>query len=539
MLFDTSVADHELLEQWVKDIGIVYNEHLIIKNTVDKGVGVFLKEIGRSGDPTNPSDCEEPSDSVPIELIRCPRKNVFNMYTLRDFVGKLEDKGKDIIRKVLSIIFRNIRPSESNIIIGHFIGFSICLKKGIECGEEVSKYLTVLSKTKVGSPYTDQRDALEDFVEDFPGNILMNSLVNELKMWDIIIEELKEEELQIETNEVLQLCAAVRSRVLEIPRGDEENEGDDYYVDVTLVPIIDFVNHDVGKCNAYFDVDKDNGDVVLYYKGGEIEDENGKEIFIKYDEVEDLHRMFINYGFIPRDSGVGKIIEIPILGYGNEDSKLSDISEIEISKRLLISGQSPNVQFLIKFEESGRIFDCEVIEIENYSWIVFVDGINWDEWEEENEYNEKKLVEEEDCTLFAQKYNRCREMIEGLDDRVEQARLKFKGYVRGFMAPFWKRAGLGAELSVEYERPMGESCSIVNLLGLYAEIGRFCQERGINVVSEQKKEDEMKFENGDKGKNGLDLELDVDGVLGHRLRPVYNWRRGHVDVEEELGGMRL
>ncbi|CDK29826.1 unnamed protein product [Kuraishia capsulata CBS 1993] len=98
----------------------------------------------------------------------------------------------------------------------------------------------------------------------------------------------------------LQLAVAiVRSRSLEIPVEVDENS-DDYLVDVSLVPILDFVNH-ANNPNCVFDVDRISGDVLLKPKPGSLTGHTGLvELSIQYDTPPyNLNRFGLNYGFFP------------------------------------------------------------------------------------------------------------------------------------------------------------------------------------------------------------------------------------------------
>lgn len=524
-LFEDNMENAVELEEWVQSMGIKCHSNLRIKNTKDRGIGVFFSL-------PNTKLAEDR-----IELLRCPRSSVYNIYTLRDMIGcRLENGEKNVLKKVLGIVFRNCGPSESNIIIAHFIAFLIVSKGDLSRNEwkkSIKKYLNVLLETNVGNLYTDQRDALNDFISDFQGNILLNSFVNELNIWEEIVAELNEElEEEVRLEEVLQICGAVRSRVLEIPRGvDGDDDGDDggyeeddgdYYVDVTLVPVLDFVNHDNKMKNAYFDVDKLTDDVILYFdKKGTLPGEEF-EIFITYDENEDLHRMFTNYGFIPRSEKIRKVIEIPVLGYAGEGEHDMPLGDYEVTRRLFISKQSPNVQFDIRFDKEGEISECNIMGEEYYSYLAFCDVIDWDLWEEEEEQEAEK--EDDENGTYERNYRKCYELTNTLSNlELSEAKRKFIEYVSKFMEMYMKKAQLGTELCVEYERPCGETSNLVKLLILYADIGSFVHTHYENtgasgVLKEGEKVLDEYEEGGEASRQNRGQTL-----LFHRLNPIYNF----------------
>lgn len=359
-VFDESIEDHEKLDEWIKNQEIEVNENVIIKKSEGKGIGIFY-------------NCQEFREDK-IELLRIPNKAVYNINNLKENMKNFKkEEDLKIIKYCLKTIVKSMRISETSIIIGYFLSFLIIFKKRIvkdEGFENLREYLNILMETQVGNLYGDNWNILEDFISLFKGSFIMNqnisSIINEGN--EVLIEEINEELESFESEyelvtieEYLQIISAVRSRTLEIPRSietdqgeTEEGEAEDYYVDVTLVPILDFVNHNNSLKNAYFDVDKDSQDIILYYEGNRNgdgnEDEEGEdtEVYISYDEEEDLHTMMTNYGFIPRDGNSEKTIELPILGYnGDEDFKITD--------RCIKLGVSCNIRFNIKFDKAGNI----------------------------------------------------------------------------------------------------------------------------------------------------------------------------------------
>lgn len=69
----------------------------------------------------------------------------------------------------------------------------------------------------------------------------------------------------------------------------------------TLVPIVDFANHEGTQKNAYFDIDPSNNDVLLLLDTKAVQSELTKpiEVFISYSPTEDLFSMLVTYGFTP------------------------------------------------------------------------------------------------------------------------------------------------------------------------------------------------------------------------------------------------
>lgn len=508
MLFDTSIKKHEELEKWVNALDIKCNDHVKIKSTSEFGIGLFL---------------ESPAGSVDakIELLRVPLLSSYNIYTLRRLVNEeLTKEDLGYVKKCLNIVFRNCQCSESNILIGYFIAIlMICEKRKDQQRRDgwlqtINTYLQVLLNTTVGNMYTDQQDILQDYLSEFPGNAIMRDSIEDVigGTWSGVLEEINEElgeEFdELKMAEVLQLCGAIRSRVLEIPRAVEESDadatgeedGDNYYVDVTLVPILDYVNHDSEKRNAYFDIDRETGDVILWYESTKKEQPGGdageEQIFIVYDEHEDLHRMFANYGFIPRSQGSAKVLELPVLGYCGDGGE----EDVELTRRLYSLRQSPNVQFKLEFGDEGRIVACDTIQDEYYSYLVFNNNVDWEEIHRAAEQEEVNNAEEE--AFYVNGFRRCRDILGGMDEAEKrQVTGQFEDYVGKFTRQFKTRVENFVVFAEEYETLDGTSTNITSkLFSFYREL---CERLLSQAAGESRGEDEP--------------------FLSLRMRPIYNF----------------
>lgn len=525
-LFYGDIENKEKLEKWRVNLGININPNIKIKNTKDRGIGVFYK-----------IDDEDIDDNERIELIRIPHLSTYNIYTLKTLVNeKLNKDDQKVIKRCLSIIFSQINGnSESLILIAYFIGFLLVCNKNKPNEEnndwknDIQIYLNVLLKTTVGNLYNNQQDLLEDFSSYFPGNIIIQNSISDITsgFWyaitDKINEEFKEKYNEIKFEEVLQICSAIRSRVLEIPRevdeedNVEENDGDrdDYYVDVTLVPILDYVNHDNYLKNAYFDVDRKSQDIILYYDSNKQIKENEEiEIFISYDMFEDLHRMFINYGFLPNSENVIKVIEIPILGYNQLSLKINDF---EITKRLYCIRQSPNVQFKILFDNFGEIKNISVLNESFYSFLVFKDDIDWESFEKEDENEEFEGID------FEKGFDRSLDILEKMSkEEVEATEKKFYEYVVEFFREFEKKVKIFTDIINEYEINGDENKNIFKLVDFYGKMAKFMLSR-------------MTFDNFFNGKD--DDNENIFGYLETRMMPIYNFEATISGIE--IGEMKI
>lgn len=521
-LFSSDIDNRETLEKWSIDLGIITDPNIEIKKTKDKGIGVFYK--------TNDNNNEDKK----IELIRIPHLSTYNIYTLKTLVNeKLNQSDQKIIKKCLSIIFSEIDGnSESLILIAYFIGFLVISNKK-KTNEEINNwkkdiqiYLNVLLKTTVGNLYNNQEDLLQDFSSYFPGNIIIQNSISDITsgFWATITakinEEFKENYKEIKFEEVLQICSAIRSRVLEIPREVEKTdegkyEDDDYYVDVTLVPILDYVNHDNNLKNAYFDVDRKSHDVILYYDDNkQAKKDEEIEIFISYDMIEDLHRMFINYGFLPNSENVTKVIEIPILGYNQLSLKMNDF---EITKRLYCISQSPNVQFKILFNNNGEIKNISILNESFYSFLVFKDDIDWESFEKEDE------TEEFEGINFEKGFDRSLDLLEKMNkDEIEDIEKQFYEYIIDFFREFENKVKIFKDIINEYEVNENENKNIFKLVDFYDKMAKFMLSKVTfdSFFSDKDKDNENLF-----------------GFLETRMMPIYNFEATVSGVE--IGELKI
>jgi hypothetical protein len=566
MVFDKSIKKSEELEQWASELGIQVHPNMIIKQTKDRGIGVFFR-------------CENGMNEK-VELIRIPRMSSYNLYTLQYLVNnKLNIEDLQIVKKCLRIVFRFIFGNESEILIAYMIGLFVLCKKTSNNNElkekddpewkkVITKYVNVLMETKVGNLYGEHWNVVEDLVSAFPGNIILQSCASDdvesrwAEITELINEELADyhEESEegecnvkiekVKVEEILQICAAVRSRMLEIPRAIEKKEDsehsdeDDFYVDLTMVPVLDFVNHDRSKRNAYFDVDLETKDIILYFDGGnECDPTSGVcEVFISYEEFEDLHRMFVNYGFVPRSSGVDKYLELPIIGYLGENNNILD--DHEATKRLKLIRQSPNVQFSIRFKDDGKIDSISLVEEMYYGHLVFDESIDWhalmeddekaveekekrraakDNDEEAGEEGKEEEEEEEDAEYYERGFELCEQLSAAQSaEEVQKSKEKFTNAVKHALAALGKKAKLLKELSTEYEdmemSPTGLAVS--TLLDLYVELSTAAIIQSPAAAS---------------------CGAECADVLALRSVPLYNWPApaAGVAVESGMDGLNM
>lgn len=526
-IFNGNVKNREILEKWRHELGIRVNPNVHIEETKGHGIGVFYNNVKSN----------QEKDEEDIELLRIPFISSYNIHTLKELVNtRLDENDKKVVKKCLNLTFINSnRMSESLILIAYFIGFlMICKKrKKNEIGKEKDKkswkndieiYLTVLLDTNVGNLYSDHQDILQDFLSYFPGNAILSNLIfdvvntDKVDLIEKINKEFEEEFEKIKIEEFLQICAAIRSRVLEIPKEIEDNNEEYYEVNVTLVPLLDYVNHDNDKKNAYFDIDKINNDIILYLENEKVKDNyNEIEVFISYDSVEDLHSMFTTYGFIPISEGIEKFIEIPIIGYCDNSKILNDF---EATRRLYCIGQSPNVQFKVKFNKIGEIEEISVIDCQFYSYLIFNEGIDWDKFESEDvndeaEEEDNNQIDFEMGVNFERGFERSIEIEKNMTiNEINKLKEIFCEYLLEGFSKLNEKSDNFSKFIKEYEL-QDQSLNILKLLNLYQIMSKFIKSKG-----------NIKFDNLEDNHNDKQ-----DIILNARMIPLYNFEATVDNVE--------
>lgn len=264
------------------------------------GVGLYY-----TAGSSNTAEKEEEDPTI----LRVPSTSSLNMDTLLNLLTrlKLRDKELDARLKESEVIIKFLEilnpGTETIILLAYLLAFEFLRQKGDKTSSyyETSPlrnwdtYLDILFLTKVFSfdihndnPYAASFGELREIV---------------LAEYEEFITEAKEAipdayiADDIPFDKFFQLFQAVRSRSLEIPKEAEGGNPDsEFQTNVTLVPILDFANHN-RENNAYFDVDRENFDIVLKLKRDAIKEEPF-EVTISYDPVDTKPEFYLTYGFL-------------------------------------------------------------------------------------------------------------------------------------------------------------------------------------------------------------------------------------------------
>lgn len=345
------ISDNSQFSQWLDSQQIKFHPGLTIGESQLGGNGLFFKKV----------QANEQSNEEDFEILRVPRSAVFDILSLlnlleevkkrdRKYVGEKPIRESELIVNFLSIL----EPSTETRILGtYFLAFKVIQNiheqfQGLEYFEEsplhkFDPYLSILTNTLTIS-FPSQTSHEDVYISKHIK--LSNNLHDE---YESLIEQLKilyqtkpefdfEKLLPFET--FYQIIQAIRSRTLEIPRDVEsetqecaksenmvsseiqrrdsldvsmaldmktktlviDDSNHDYVIDVTLVPILDFANHNHYN-NSYFDVDRETNDIVLKFKWDEYKKmkvDEEVEATISYSPEDDTQAFLLTYGFRPR-----------------------------------------------------------------------------------------------------------------------------------------------------------------------------------------------------------------------------------------------
>lgn len=337
------VSNNSELVHWIKDEKIVLHPNLTIEESKLGGIGLFF----------TPDESIEYPDSD-FEILRIPRESSFCLDTLIKPLEEIKERDLTVFpgtvpikESELVINFLNtMEPSsETHIILTYFFAFKTIQNIRLKYPKnsyyaksplrKLDIYLDILCNTFT-IKYPQHKTHDDDFIL---GYIEMS---NKFRLeYESLIEQLKilhrEDEGKFEFTELFpfedcfQIYQAVRSRILEIPRsikgteiedmvsGIENNLADlsisldanakkiipirtneDYVIDISLVPILDFANH-CHENNAYFDIERESDLIILKLKRDEFSNNLKKfEVTISYNPEDNIKDFMSTYGFQPQ-----------------------------------------------------------------------------------------------------------------------------------------------------------------------------------------------------------------------------------------------
>ncbi|CAH00006.1 cytochrome c lysine N-methyltransferase [Kluyveromyces lactis] len=244
-----------------------------------------------------------------FELLRIPRSATISMTSIRDILAKSTSENavtasiKGHLTAFLSDENHHAFINETNLIVIYLVLKAILSdNKTYKLTGFASFYLNeVLLKTFVPLPcntFQEDADKWNQYYKEylnFPQQLFI----------EIINRFISARFLGMNYEKLIStVYCSVISRILEIPESSGEDT-DDFFVSPTLVPLLDFVNHDNDHRNAHFDIDLRTNDIVLYLELDDIDSTvEEAQVFISYAPVEELVHFEQIYGFLPKSNNV-------------------------------------------------------------------------------------------------------------------------------------------------------------------------------------------------------------------------------------------
>ncbi|KAI3406994.2 CTM1 [Candida oxycetoniae] len=298
------VSDTSAFVNWIVNLGITWNEKVTIENSKLGGMGLFYTP-----------DAKEDGKEEKL-LLRIPSSSKLTIYSLLDTLTKLKQRDVNCFpdhqlkESSLVVAFLDIlKPkTETLFLISYILAFSALSNDPESPLREYDTYMDILEATFVPDETTVSEES--QFKE------CLRSYMQWLyKEYTNLSKQLKDRIPDFDVNEMLpfskyyQLFQAVRSRTLEIPRSlENESESSsnstEFTTDVSLVPILDFVNHSSDN-NAYFDIDRENNDIILKLERLEKKDKKF-EVTIQYQQEDHDEDFFLTYVNSLADQGDGQ-----------------------------------------------------------------------------------------------------------------------------------------------------------------------------------------------------------------------------------------
>lgn len=247
---------------------------------------------------------DDGKDERKVELLRIPRDATISMNMIREILtSDTRDKTltslKDHLAAFLTEESHQIYINETNIIVLFLIIKAIILNSEMSSpgSKDFASFYTdeVLLKTLVPLPVNKYQEDSHNW-EHYYAEYMSFPQQQFIEVLEKFIQ--KRFPGEDHSKEIILIYCSVISRILEIPEAVEPGS-DDYVVNPTLVPLLDFANHSNDKKNAYFDVDRNNNDIVLYLDLENSPESKLIQVFISYSPFEELVHFEQIYGFLP------------------------------------------------------------------------------------------------------------------------------------------------------------------------------------------------------------------------------------------------
>lgn len=330
------VEDNDLLLAWINQENVIFHENLCIGKSELGGIGLIYDNDNQHSKSEEFKRADED-----IEILRIPHNLALDYKSLLKILDELKTRDLTVTNidlKESELLINMLKigepATETEIIECYIIGFKVLKDHAIlnpnsyytsSPLRKFDMYLDIVCGT-----YTLDYPLDDTSSDPFIQNLIDRSRILK-KDYESIMESLNHIYIgnNFDFNKLLsfetfyQIKSVIKSRTLEIPHcislsqlsikeeqeqfeekvdkdleNEDEDNKNDFYINVTLVPILDFANH-MHNNNSYFDIDLVTEDIILKLKHDRIE--SGKfEITINYSSIESIENFIKYYGFIPR-----------------------------------------------------------------------------------------------------------------------------------------------------------------------------------------------------------------------------------------------
>lgn len=319
-------------------------------------------------------DCIEKinkTNNLKLPVCRC--KEVYNTFMTMFDVSDLENGEKQSLFEIddktilfmclNALFFWNSYKSEillrlGNTSVKYFNDSPI---------EKFSPYVKLLNNSEISNNFLKNSKDYGSILTGTTLSFLIPKIHKEHEKYNLILsafskqykgyeDVLKSKLITLQT--YLNVLVILESRSLELPMVEltlSSVQPDNYVLySSTLLPLVDFANHDMEKLNSHFDADPTTGDAVLVLDlslvENELQQEKGSfEIFIRYtDDDTDILPFMCQYGFIPNSSS-WKIYPFQLKLYFDNDEKLFSMVNVLFTGdctilQISVTGDQENVK---------------------------------------------------------------------------------------------------------------------------------------------------------------------------------------------------
>ncbi|KAG2735189.1 hypothetical protein G9P44_001403 [Scheffersomyces stipitis] len=478
------IEKNTTLADWIARRNIHFNSRLNIGSSTLGGIGLFF----------NGKDLEIPEHEEDLEILRIPNGVALDYMNLLGLLHslKLRDKNYDDIpikeSDLIVNILNGLEPSTETQVLCCYIT-SLTILRELRKGRKLRYYKTspligydvyldiLLGTWTLDFPKEPNQDD-DEFILSY-----IKASRNVQFEYDSLIEQLNVlySDSKIKFDEIFsfetffKITQAVKSRTLEIPHDadgesrsmrsrnsiveesddaatleelvnninlDDKTQsnvnGHDFYINVTLVPILDFANHSHDN-NSYFDVERKTGDILLRLRKDGVQNVERFEITINYSPIESIQNFIQTYGFIP------SLTHCEHVHYQLFELKFSEIDDYIENGTLMCKWLRTLPQIQIVSGSDGEVY---LNFFNNNFPFLFIEGLEYNrDWNSEavenfrefNMVDNSEDIDDDEIVTILEFQQQRYDVING----VQAIGLKYKGKAIKDLSTILEHTGYG------------------------------------------------------------------------------------------------